>query len=251
MTATWGPAGQASALSEFEIDIADFEGPLDLLVQLIERQGLDITGVSVLAVTDQFVAYAHQLHQRFAEAASEFLLVASRLALLKSRALLPQPEPEDDEESADDLAERLRVYAAFKAVAVDLDERLRAGQSSFIRVAQPSLPRPSPEPGAGDLTRLMQALERLAQVDTPVDSLIEAPARRFRVADKVRDLQDMLAARGTLAFDTIAAACADRAELIATFVAVLHLVKQRAATVEQSGPFGSIMLRSADGHGDG
>ncbi|MCY3749446.1 MAG: ScpA family protein [Chloroflexi bacterium] len=251
MTATWGPAGQASSLTGFEIDIEDFEGPLDLLVQLIEKQGLDITGVSVLAVTDQFVAYAHQLHERFAEAASEFLLVASRLALLKSRALLPQAEPEDEEESADDLAERLRIYAAFKTVAVDLDARLRAGQSAFIRVAQPSLPQPTPEPGTGDLMRLLKALEGLTQVDTPVASLIETPTRRFRVADKVRDLQAMLTSRGTLTFDAIAASCADRAELIATFVAVLHLVKQRAARVEQSGPFGAIVLTSTRGHGHG
>ena len=61
VTTTWGPAGQASALAGFEIDIEDFEGPLDLLVQLIEKQGLDHTGVSVLAVSDQFVSYAHHL----------------------------------------------------------------------------------------------------------------------------------------------------------------------------------------------
>ena len=134
---------------------------------------------------------------------------------------------------------------------MDLDARLRAGESSFIRVAQPSLPQPSPEPGSGDLMRLLTALERLLQVDTPAESLIEAPARRFRVADKVQDLQTMLRSQGTLAFDAIAAGCADRAELIATFVAVLHLVKQRAATVEQTGTFGSILLRSTRGHGDG
>ena len=250
MTMTWGPAGQASVLAGFEIDIDDFEGPLDLLVQLIEKQGLDITGVSVLAVTDQFVAYAHGWHERFAEAASEFLLVASRLALLKSRALLPQIEPEEDEESVDDLAERLRVYAAFKAVAMDLDSRLRAGRASFIRVAPPDLPQPTPEPGAGDLARLLKALERLTRTDEPEQTLVGPPTRRFRVADKVRDLQAMLASRGTLAFDTIAAACADRAELIATFVAVLHLVRRRAATVEQSEAFGSIMLTSADRHAD-
>ena len=250
MTATWGPAGQASALTGFEIDIADFEGPLDLLVQLIEKQGLDITGVSVLAVTDQFVAYAHRLHERFAEAASEFLLVASRLALLKSRALLPQIEPEEDEESVDDLAERLRVYAAFKAVAMDLDTRLRAGQASFIRVAPSNLPQPVPEPGAGDLARLLKALERLTRVDAPVETLVSEPTRRFRVADKILDLQAMLKTEGMLDFDAIAASCVDRAELIATFVAVLHLVRQRAATVQQSSPFGSIMLIPTDRHLD-
>ena len=251
MTATWGPAGQASALTEFEIDIGDFEGPLDLLVQLIEKQGLDITGVSVLAVTDQFVAYAHQLHERFTEAASEFLLVASRLALLKSRALLPQIEPDDEEETADDLAERLRVYAAFKAVAMELDERLRAGHASYIRVATPDLPQPAPEPGAGDLARMLKAIERLTQVDVPVTSLVDTPTRRFRVADKVRDLQARLRSEKALAFDSIAVTCVDRAELVATFVAVLHLVRQRAATVEQASPFGSILLRWVDQHGDG
>ena len=61
MTTSWSRAGQSSALASFEIDIQDFEGPLDLLLHLIEKQGLDITGVSLLAVTDQFVEHAHQI----------------------------------------------------------------------------------------------------------------------------------------------------------------------------------------------
>ena len=242
----WGPAGQSTALANFAIDIEDFEGPLDLLLHLIEKQGLDITGVSVLAVTDQFVAYAHEIRERFAEAASEFLLVASQLALLKSRALLPHTEsPDDEDESVDDLVERLRVYAAFKHVAGQLDSRLRSGSRSFIRVAPPTIRPPTAKPGAGDLGLLLEALERLFRDAPPTDTIPSAPARKFHVADKINELTKLLDEQDGISFDRISSTCVDRSELIATFIAVLHLVHRQVATVEQQAVFGPIVLKPA------
>ena len=246
MTTSWSRAGQSSTLTSFEIDIQDFEGPLDLLLHLIEKQGLDITGISLLAVTDQFVEYAHQIRERFSEAASEFLLVASQLALLKSRALLPHPEPEeDDEESIDDIAERLRLYAAFKTVAHDLDARLQAGTRSFIRVAPPEIDPTPPKPGTGDLSILLATLSQLIQSDDQNVSTLSAPTRRFHVADKIDEISALLSQQGSISFDTIAANCSTRSELIAAFLAVLHLVQQRVATVNQREPFSSIVLKTA------
>lgn len=245
----WGPAGQSTALANFSIDIEDFEGPLDLLLHLIEKQGLDITGVSILSVTDQFVAYAHEIRERFAEAASEFLLVASQLALLKSRALLPATESTDEEEeSADDLAERLRVYAAFKNVAGQLDNRLRSGSGSFIRVAPPTIKPPSAKSGTGDLGLLLQAMETLLRDDPPTDTIPSAPARKFHVADKINELTELLNENDGIRFDQIASTCVDRSELIATFMAILHLVHGQVATVEQQDVFGPIVLRQAEPH---
>ncbi len=249
MTTSWSRAGQASALASFEIDIQDFEGPLDLLLHLIEKQGLDITGVSLLAVTDQFVAHAHQIREQYAEAASEFLLVASQLALLKSRALLPQPEPEEeDDESLDDIAERLRLYAAFKTVAHELDERLQAGTGSFIRVVPPEIEPTPPKPGTGDLSILMAALSQLVQGNEPDTTALSTPVRLFHVADKIDEIGALLSQHGSVPFDTIASSCSTRAELIAAFLAVLHLVQQRTANVHQPKPFSSITLEATSDH---
>ncbi len=245
MTASWGRAGQPSALGGFAIDIDDFEGPFDLLLRLIETQGLDITGVSLLAVTDQFIAYTASMRDRFAEAASEFLLVASRLALLKSRALLPRLAPEDDGETLDDLAERLRVYAAFKTLAAQLDEQLDAGRASYVRAAAVDLPDPEPAAGEGDLAKLLAAMQRLAQGAPAREGSIAAPAREYPVPAKIRQIEALLAARRSVSFEALAAACASRAEVVATFLAVLHVVTHGTATVQQAEHFGPITLTAA------
>ena len=252
MRVPWRAVGQHSALTGFEVRVAGFDGPLDLLLELIERQGLDITGVSVLAVTDQFLAYAHDIEARYADAASEFLLVGSQLLLLKSRALLPAQDHEPEEETADDLAARLRVYAAFKAVAADLGDRWESGATSFIRVATPLVAQPPLESGGGDLDVLMAAMQALVagaeeQAGPPV------PHRRVSIDDCVRIVRERLAGEGELAFSALAAECSGRDELVATFIALLHLVIERSVQVVQARPFGEIMLRwSAEtSNGDG
>ena len=248
MSVPWRPAGQATSLTGFAVSLDAFEGPLELLLHLIEKQGLDITGVSVLAVTDQFIAYARQLGERFADAASEFLLVGSQLALLKSRALLPQAEADEEEETAEDLAARLRLYAAFKAVAGDLDQRLDTGLASFIRVAAPLVARPPVEPGSGDLAALIRSLDdMLAKQRTP-EPAVAPPILRYAVADKIRDLAERVRRERTITFERLASECADRAELIVTFIALLHLVQARRLTVEQAEPFGPITLRGVAAH---
>ena len=246
MSVPWRPAGQATSLTDFAVTLDAFEGPLELLLYLIEKQGLDITGVSVLAVTDQFIAYTRQLGERFADAASEFLLVGSQLALLKSRALLPRPADDEEEETAEDLAARLRLYAAFKAVAGDLDRRLETGLASFIRVAAPVVARPPVEPGSGDLAALLAAIDDLLATQRAPGPTMDPPIVLYAVADKIRDLVDRIRREGIITFERVAAECVSRMELIITFIALLHLVHQRQVTVEQAEPFGPITLRAAE-----
>jgi segregation and condensation protein A len=246
----WRPAGQQSALTGFAVQLDEFEGPLDLLLHLIDKQGLDITGVSVLDVTDQFVNYARELDDQFADAASEFLLVGSQLALLKSRALLPQDEHEvDEEETVEDLAARLRVYAAFKAVAAELDKRLSSGASSLIRVAAPVIAQPPVERGAGDLDVLVGAIEEMLVTHRRGGRVFNPPAFRYRVSDKVRELSARIRRDGSLEFATVAAECTDRAELIVTFVAILYLLQRREVRVEQDVLFGPIHLQAREPDG--
>ena len=243
MKVPWRAVGQHSALTGFEVRVEGFDGPLDLLLDLIERQGLDITGVSVLAVTDQFLAYAQDIETRYADIASEFLLVGSQLLLLKSRALLPAQANEPQEETADDLAARLRVYAAFKAVAADLADRWESGASSFIRVATPLVVQPPLESGGGDLDVLIAAMQALTARAEKADVAPPMPRRSVSIGDRIRVVRERLARDGELAFSVIAAECNGRDELVATFMALLHLVIERSVQVVQDQPFGEIMLR--------
>ncbi len=243
MRVPWRAVGQHSALTGFEVRVDGFDGPLDLLLELIERQGLDITGVSVLAVTDQFLAYAHDIEAQYADAASEFLLVGSQLLLLKSRALLPAQPDDPEEETADDLAARLRVYAAFKAVAAELGDRWESGASSFIRVATPLVAQPPLESGSGDLDVLMAAMQSLIVRADELDVGPPVPQRRVSIDERVRFVRERLTSDGDLAFSALAAECRGRDELVATFMALLHLVIERSVQVVQARPFGEMRLR--------
>src|SRR5512136_2070141 len=105
----------------YQVRIPAFEGPLDLLLQLIEREKLDISAVSLAQVADQFLAYVRELETVAAEVLADFLAVAARLVLIKSRALLPRPAPaageEEEEDPAEALARQLREYKRYREAA--------------------------------------------------------------------------------------------------------------------------------------
>ena len=107
----------------YRVNLPVFEGPLGLLLSLIEREELDITKVSLAQVTDQYLAYLEQIEQVRPEILADFLVVAAKLILIKSQALLPRPpviSPEGEADVGDDLVEQLRMYKQFKAAAAQL-----------------------------------------------------------------------------------------------------------------------------------
>src|SRR3990170_2755668 len=107
-----------SAERSYEVRLPVFEGPLDLLLHLIEREELDITKVALAQVTDQYLAYLAMLKEVEVQVLTDFLVVAAKLLLIKSQALLPKPPPsvldEEEEDIGDELARQLRVYKQFK-----------------------------------------------------------------------------------------------------------------------------------------
>ena len=139
-----------------------FQGPLDLLLHLIEREELDISEISLVGVTDQYLRTLELLEELEPGAIADFLMVASRLLYIKSRMLLPKPPSDDDEEedSADDLLRQLLEYKRFKEVAEQLRSREEAGLRVYVRTA----PRPALERRLDmsdvDLADLNAALQR-------------------------------------------------------------------------------------------
>jgi segregation and condensation protein A len=244
-TDTVAPEDLAEAVDAFQLHLSVFDGPLDLLLYLIEREELDITAVSLVQVTDQYLGYIRSAEQIDAAALAEFIAIGARLLLLKSRALLPRPLPEgqeEDEDFGDDLVARLREYKRFKEAAGwlrDIDER---GLHSYPRLGPISgVPLPTGLNGVtlDLLSKIVQeVLERAP--DEPEEEVIERHV--ITVEERVAQLKDQLGERKRLSFRAFISQCRTRIEIIVSFMAVLELIKGLQLQAEQDGLFGDIQL---------
>jgi len=175
--------------TDYTVRLPAFEGPLDLLLHLIERRELDITAISLGTVTDQYLEYVELLEEVEPSTLADFLTVAAQLMLIKSRLLLPQPEPEDvpeEEDPAEALARRLEEYRQFKQVAAGLRDRETKGLRAYKRGGPlPDFPtRPLLEGIApADLAQTLQALlsqrPKVASVNRVIRPL------RVTIAEKI------------------------------------------------------------------
>ncbi len=250
----------------YPVHLPVFQGPLELLLHLIERQELDISEVSLVAVTDQYLQTLQSLEEIEPGALADFLVVASRLLFIKSRALLPQPPAADEEEEenpGDALVRQLLAYRQFKQVAAALREREEQGLRAYARTApvpkavlagSAAASPPVLEPVG--LEKLYAALRRVLE-RMPAES----PAPRVHtyaitVAEKIADVRARMAAcrqrsrqegrRTGLAFHELLADSSWRMEVIVTFLAVLELIKRRELEARQTKTFGPIWLLPTD-----
>jgi segregation and condensation protein A len=226
-----------------------FEGPLDLLLHLIEREDLDITAVSLVQVTDQYLAALRQRDEIDLRALAEFVAVGAKLIFLKSRALLPRTPDQlaaDDleaDEIASDLTARLEEYRVFKSAAGYLRELEEAGHRSFVRVAAPPVEwLPS---GLENVTmkKLLQALEKALVRLPPAPEPERLQRAVMNIAERRVSIIGVVRRRGSLGFSRLIADCRTRYEAIVTFLAVLDLLKTEDLVAEQDATFGEIMLR--------
>ena len=158
-------------MTTYRVDLEVYQGPLDLLLRLIEREELDITTVSLAVVTDQYLAYLAEVRERSAAQLADFLQVAGRLLVLKSRVLLPQPEEqaEGDELLADedDLVAQLREYKRFKETAAKLREIEASGLRTYPRAAPPPRMEPRLNPGEVGVDELVAAFRQVLDAQPP------------------------------------------------------------------------------------
>jgi segregation and condensation protein A len=145
----------------YTVHTSVYEGPLDLLLDLIERAELDITSVSLASFTDLYVSYIHGLEQVIADEISAFLVIAAKLLQIKSEALLPRPPARapGEEDAGGSLVDQLRLYKRFKEIGGWMNARQQANLRTFLRVAPP--PKVEPKLDLSNLT-----LEKLVAVAT-------------------------------------------------------------------------------------
>jgi segregation and condensation protein A len=239
----------------FQLALPIFEGPLDLLLHLIEREELDITNLALIQVADQYLEFIHSTEHINLDALADFIYIGARLLLLKSRALLPRPKAEDEilseyEDPTDDLARQLREYKLFKEAAGHLRSIEEAGIHSYPRIAPPpELPPPLGLDGITlDLLREMveQALTRVPEEEPqPV-----IRPHRITVREKVAQIRERILEHGRLSFRVLMLECQSRMEVIVSFMAVLELIKARVLDAMQDAAFADIALVRVDNEED-
>src|SRR5215207_6016204 len=251
------PAGEETGGSgrppAFEVRLANFEGPFDLLLSLISKHQLDVTEVALSQVTDEFIAHIRALGPSWdLGQATEFLVVAATLLDLKAARLLPSAEVEDEEdlallEARDLLFARLLQYRAYKQAAAYLQSMERAQARRFAR-SVPLDPRfaelmpellltVSPE----QLARI--AADALTPKPPPTVSISHIHAARVSVREHAGILRERLARVGQATFRSLTRDCEHTVELVARFLALLELFREGAVAFDQMVPLGELWVR--------
>jgi segregation and condensation protein A len=234
----------------YQVKLPAFEGPLDLLLHLIEREELDITAVSLAAVTGQYLEYIAALERIDVDAVTDFLVVAARLILIKSQALLPRPpEParEGEEAAGDDLVRQLITYKQFKALGRELGELEAANRPTFVRVAPP--PKIETKVDLSDVTidRMLQLVREALAIEKPKAPVGEVVRPyTLTIRDQIALIRHRLAQQSQVSFRRLLSHAGSRLEIIVTFLAVLELLKRRAVKVAQPALFGDIVIEPSD-----
>lgn len=238
-------------MNQYHLELPVFNGPLDLLLHLIEREELDITAVSLAQVTGQYLAQVRQMGEGQIDGLIDFIGVGARLLLIKSRALLPRPIalPSDDEEEEDPAAallRQLRAYKRFKAVSKWLDERQRRGLRAYLRVAPPPRLEGHLDLTGVDAQTLLDAMQTvLARAETLEESIQVIRPRQLTIEDQMGKLRAHLGRKRAFLFADLLSNPRDRTEVAVTLLALLELIKRREAQARQSSLFGPIEITTA------
>jgi len=246
---------EVESTSPFQVHLDNFDGPFDLLLQLISRHKLDITEISLSLVTDEFISYIRALEVSGEgwrlDQATEFLVIAATLLDLKAARLLPSGEIEDEEdlallEARDILFARLLQYRAFKEIAASFQEAIAAADKSFPRVValDPALSSLLPEVliGVGPARFAAIADRVLTPKAPPVVALEHLHSALVSVSEESRIVVEALRKGRTLSFRSLIAEADSTLVVVARFLALLDLYRQGALRFEQVVALGDLQI---------
>lgn len=228
------------------VAVQGFEGPLDLLLTLIEEGRLDVTGVSLAAVTEQYLECMKRMDRVPPEHLADFLVVAATLLLLKSKRLFPDLVlSEEEEEHIADLEGQLQQYRKFRAAG---KEFMRLSERNILLYAKARFlgmtPMFSPPVGLDKLgmhSALVSVLGHLPRLEALAEEVIR---QVVSLEERIRDIQERIARQAELTFQEVAQGAGSRLEVIVSFLALLELVKQRIVAAKQPKPFRDILVSS-------
>ncbi len=232
----------------YAVKTGEFEGPLDLLLDLIEKRKVSINDVSLASITDQYLEYLKKFENFPIEEVALFVAIASTLLLIKSRSLMPSLElTEEEEQSIEELEERLKLYRNFRRLSLHL-KNLYAKQMSFAREGFKGVEVGFVEPEGLELEKLFNTLKSIVENLPAKECLPEAEVKKvITLEEKILELTERIKNSLELSFLEFAdskkgGADEKKIEVIISFLAMLELVKQGIIMVKQANLFGSINI---------
>lgn len=242
----------------YRVKLEIFEGPLDLLLYLVKQNHLEVDSIPIASITDQYLQYLEMMQAFDLEVAGEFLVVAATLMQIKSRMLLPPealPPPEGEQpDPAQELIERLKEYQKFKQAAEVLGgmekERLVQYSRSIVREG---LPAETEEYFEASLFDLLTAFSQFMSGEVSRDLIHEIIREEFTVEQQVELLRRLTREKKQVRFTDLFSLARTKLEAIATFLALLELIRLKDVVILQGQLFGEILVMSRaeeSGRGD-
>ncbi|WP_122628895.1 segregation and condensation protein A [Lucifera butyrica] len=231
-------------MSDYKIILDTFEGPLALLMHLIEKDQIDIYDIPIARITEQYLEFLSNMEKFNIDIASEFLVMAATLLQIKSRMLLPKPvradETSEDEDPRQELVDKLLEYRKIKQLASMLDEMKQKQERYFTRQMQ-ILPTQYALPEGLKIDELIKAF--LAVWESGSDDFAVIDREEISVQDKMQDILHLLhKLKGRLEFSQAIMRTGSRSEMIATFLALLELIRLKRITIYQQHNFAPIYM---------
>ncbi|MFH0951891.1 MAG: ScpA family protein [Patescibacteria group bacterium] len=226
-----------------KIKIQQFEGPLDLLLHLIEENELDISQISLANVTDQYIALLKQAEDINPDEISDFLLIAAKLLLIKSKTLLPQLAASEDDEG-NQLEQQLKMYKVFLDASKDIQRQINKRQFSYMRDTQVFI-EPVFYPPRKLESRDMMAIFRavISNVEPFLAPPPEAIIRKLNIQEKINQIKEKVINQTFIKFSTLLNDSKSKMDIIVTFLALLELVKMHSIAVVQKDRFNEIEIK--------
>ncbi|MBN1573079.1 MAG: segregation/condensation protein A [Deltaproteobacteria bacterium] len=231
----------------YRVRLEIFEGPLDLLLYLVKKNEYDIFDIPIHEITQQYIEHLELMKVLNLDVAGDYLVMASTLAHIKSKMLLPPLPSEDEEEEEDprmELALRLIEYQKYKEAAEKLDKFDVLMRDVFLKGAEVSLD--GGEEVMEDLTiyQLVAAFRKVL-MEAPKDTVHEVNIQELSLKQRMAEISEFITERGEVVFEDLFEQGVEKIIIVVTFLALLELIKERIVRIYQAQPFGTIRIFSA------
>ena len=223
--------------------LEEFEGPLDLLLYLIKKQNIDIIDIPILPITQQYVEYIKMMESMDFELASDYLVMASTLAEIKSRMLLPDDNEDDDEEDPRaNLVRRLLEYEKYKNLSSDIDSISRVDRDTFLASGIITVFKKKETEPTIKISQLEEAFKEVLR-RSDILATHEIQAEPLSVRDRMSNILNDLKTNKTIGFVEFFDVSEGRMGVIVTFLAILELVKESLIDILQNESYSAIYLK--------
>jgi segregation and condensation protein A len=235
----------------YKISTKIYQGPLDLLLRLIEKEELDITKVSLSKVTNPFLAHVQKLKSNQADEASNFIILAAKLMQIKSEVLLPRPVERElgEEDPGEELILQLKLYKQYKKIAETLKSRHKKGLRTYIRIDKSTKKYIDHKLDLSDVSveDLVAAIENIYEINNnlqPIGKVVKFPTSTIK--EKIGFITNFLKSKDKAKFSNIISTSKSKNEVVITFLAMLELIKNFKIKASQENLFDDIEIQPID-----